>query len=208
MQLFPFLHQLKLGKVNHIFHPTPAPSVQSLKSGQVKEETEFTNMYLCSNESNDCCDQHHWGISHLCPGTDEDRRTKPASSTSDLNTQTQTLRQHFLTLSQQSCNTSNLLFIPLHTLRQCLSTAQQRLVLQIVEQDSYWKGSAAIQGQSLYVHLGAASTAPLSNPEDTHTHRVKSKGITLFLPLHHKSPKIEMHAHKPPASSPLVKRGI
>lgn len=40
---FPFLHQFKLGKVNHIFKPPCYLSVV-FEEQQVKEETEFTNI--------------------------------------------------------------------------------------------------------------------------------------------------------------------
>lgn len=105
--------------------------------------------------------------------------------------------QHFTALSQLNCTTPNLPFTHTHIhtnwdgalAQHDTDWCNMRHQLQKAEEDSYWKGSAAIRGQSLYVHPGAASAAPLWNPEETQTHKVKSKGTVLFIPLHRKYPQ-------------------
>lgn len=114
-------------------------------------------------------------------------KSLPAPPLTQMHTQpsagahTHTQTQQLTVLAPLNCNTPRLLFA-------CLGTewCNMKHQLQIAENGSYWRGSAAIRGQSLYVHPGAASAAPLWSPEDTrkhtHTRKVKSKGTVLFVP--------------------------
>lgn len=119
-----------------------------------------------------------------------------------------TQTQQLIVLSPLNCNTPRLLFSA--SAQGGAEWCNMKHQLQIAENGSYWKGSAAIRGQSLYVHPGAASAAPLWNPEDTrkHTHAKSNQREPCCSSLHHKIPTIETHTHRPPASPPLVNRGI
>lgn len=126
-------------------------------------------------------------------------KSLPAPPLTQMHTQpsagTHTQTQQLIVLSPLNCNTPRLLFSA--SAQGGTEWCNMKHQLQIAENGSYWKGSAAIRGQSLYVHPGAASAAPLWNPEDTrkHTHAKSNQREPCCSSLHHKIPTIETHTH-------------